>query len=47
MYIANNAYKSAKDIAKVVGTDKVYTAIIDWRIIYNWFDGTETDSGSF
>ena len=47
MYIANNAYKSAKDVAKVVGTDKVYTAIIDWRIIYNWSDGTETDSGSF
>ena len=45
--ISKEAYKSAKDVAKVVGTDKIFQAYVDWRITYNWSDGTETESGTF
>ena len=45
--IKTQAYKSAKEVAKEVGTDKVFSAIIDWSITYQWSDGTDYESGRF
>ena len=45
--VSKEAYKSAQDVAKVVGTDKIFKATVDWSITYNWSDGTETESGAF
>lgn len=44
--IVDKAYKSAADVAKVVGTDRVYKAKLNYYYEWKWLDGSwDHDSG--